>query len=95
MPPVMPPIGPRREMAGRRQSPGLCGRTGRLVKRFLAVGVLTLLLCLGVFYLYLGGEPFSGDPGWIGYVAMAIGLLAAIVLGVGLVLLILRRKPGD
>ena len=62
----------------------------------IAVGVLMLLLCLGVGYLYVGWQPFTGKAGFslsaTGYFAMAIGLLAALLLGVGLTLLILRGK---
>jgi nitrate reductase gamma subunit len=62
----------------------------------IAVGVLMLLLCFGIGYLYVGWQPFTHKPGFslsaTGYFAMAVGLLASLVLGAGLTLLILRRK---
>jgi hypothetical protein len=60
----------------------------------IAVGTLTLLLCLGIGSLYVGLGPGSSLTG-VGYVAMAVGLAAAILLGVGLTLLILHGKRGD
>jgi len=56
----------------------------------IAVGALTLVLCVGICLLYVGT---SLSP--TGYIAMAIGLLAAILLGVGLVLLVNRDKRRD
>jgi hypothetical protein len=60
----------------------------------MAVGVLALALCLGVVLLFVGWEPFR--PGFsltgTGWAAMAIGLLAALLLCVGLTLLILDGK---
>ena len=75
-------------MATRSKSPA-----GRLI----AVGVLTLLLCLGVVLLYVGWEPFTHrvegfSLSRTGYVGMALGLVAALVLGAGLTALILSRK---
>ncbi len=60
----------------------------------LAIGVLTLLLCFGISLLFVGGQPGSALS-LIGYIAMTLGLLAAIVLGVGLALLINRNKHDD
>lgn len=57
----------------------------------IAVGALTLLLCLGVGSIYVGWGPGPALSG-VGFVAMAIGLVAAVLLGIGLVLLILRGK---
>lgn len=62
------------------------------IARIIAVGVLTVLLCLGIAVIYAGWPPFDGRPGFsltdTGYVAMAIGLTAAILLGLGIGLLI-------
>lgn len=62
------------------------------IARLFAVGVVTVLLCLGIAVLYAGWPPFVGKPGFsltdTGYVAMAIGLTAAILLGLGIGLLI-------
>jgi hypothetical protein len=52
-----------------------------------AIVTLTLALCLGIGFLYIGwhpGAPLSAT----GYIAMAVGLVAAIVLGVGLAMLV-------
>jgi hypothetical protein len=57
----------------------------------LAIGVLTLMLCLGISLLYVGWQPGS-TLGFVGYVAMTLGLLAAIVLGVGLALLVHNKR---
>jgi len=57
----------------------------------IAIGLLTLVLCLGIGLVYLGGDP-AAPVGPIGYVAMGLGLLAAIMLGVGLVLLPGNRR---
>ena len=62
----------------------------------IAVGVLTLLICLGVIWVYVGWGPLVGEPGFVltgtGYAAMALGLVAAIVLGIGLAALILSNR---
>jgi hypothetical protein len=62
----------------------------------VAVGVLTLVLCLGVIYIYVGWEPFMGKPGFAmtraGVVGMALGLLAALLLGIGLAILIIHGR---
>ena len=65
----------------------------------IAVCLFTLLLCLGVIFVYVGWEPFAGKPGFslseTGYAAMAIGLIATLMLGVGLVTLILSGRRKD
>jgi hypothetical protein len=75
--------------------------SGRLAKRsklrvgpMLVIGVLTLMLCLGISLLYVGWQPGS-TLNLVGYVAMTLGLVAAIVLGVGLALLIHHNKRDD
>jgi hypothetical protein len=60
----------------------------------LAIVVLTLMLCLGISLLYVGWQPGSALS-LIGYIAMTLGLLAAIVLGVGLALLVHRNKRDE
>ena len=71
-------------------------RTKSPVRPLIAVAFLTLALCVGVIYLYVGWEPFTGQPGFSmtrsGYVGMALGLLAALVLGIGLATLIVHGK---
>ena len=57
----------------------------------VAIGAVTLVLCVSISLLYVGWQPGS-SLSLTGYIAMAIGLLAAILLGVGLVLLIHRDK---
>ncbi len=60
----------------------------------IAIAILTLVLCAGIGLLYVGWQPGS-TLSMIGYIAMALGLLAAILLGVGLFLLIHRDNRGD
>src|SRR5215813_13527406 len=62
----------------------------------IAAGTFTLMLFLGVIYVYVGWGPLVGDSSLVltttGFVAMAIGLLAVLVLGVGLMALILSGR---
>lgn len=58
----------------------------------IAIGVLTLLLCVGIAFVHAGGEPGSSTTTIIGYAAMGLGLVAAVLLGVGLCLLIHHDK---
>ena len=61
----------------------------------ITVVLLTLVVCLGIGLLYINWQPGSTlnvGLGLIGYIAMALGLLAAILLGVGIILLIHRNK---
>jgi hypothetical protein len=60
----------------------------------IAIGALTLVLCVSIGSLYVGWQPGS-SLNLTGYVAMALGLVAAIVLGVGLTLLIHHDKRRD
>jgi ABC-type multidrug transport system permease subunit len=59
----------------------------------IAIGALTLALCVSIGSLYVGLQPGS-SLSLTGYIAMALGLLATIMLGVGIVLLIHHDK-GD
>lgn len=62
----------------------------------VAIVLLTLVLCVGIGVLYIGWQPGSNlGLSLTGYVAMALGLLAAILLGVGLVWLIHCDKQRD
>ena len=71
-------------------------RSRSQVGPLIAVSGLTLLLCLGVVALYIGWDSVTGKAGFsltgTGYVAMAVGLIAALLLGVGLALLIVHGK---
>jgi uncharacterized membrane protein YphA (DoxX/SURF4 family) len=71
-------------------------RTTVRMARLFTVGVLTLLLCLGIGVLYAGWPPFVGKPGYsltdTGYAAMALGLIAVILFGLGIALLIHHDK---
>ena len=74
---------------------------GRLARRSklrvgptIAVGALTLVLCVSISLLYVGWQSGS-SLSFTGFIAMALGLLAAIVLGIGIVLLIHHDKRGD
>ena len=57
----------------------------------IAIGAVTLVLCVSISLLYVGWQPGS-SLSLTGYIAMAVGLLAAILLGVGLVLLVHHDK---
>ena len=54
-----------------------------------AIGALTLVLCVSIGLLYVGWQPGS-SLNLTGFVAMALGLVAAILLGIGLLLLVHR-----
>src|SRR5258708_9288614 len=95
----LPPVCPRHVAAEYRQSVRSSGESTTLAKRstmrtarMCGVCVLTLLLCLGIGILYAGWPPFVGKPGYsltgTGYAAMALGLSAVILFGLGLALLI-------
>jgi len=55
------------------------------------IGVLTAVLCVGISLLYVGWEPES-TLNAVGYAAMVTGLLASLLLGLGLSLLVLSRR---
>jgi hypothetical protein len=56
-----------------------------------AIVALTLALCLGIGFVYVGWSPDAPLSG-TGYVAMALGLVAAIVLGIGLTMLVHNKR---
>jgi hypothetical protein len=60
----------------------------------IAIGALTLVLCISIGLLYVGWQPGS-SLSITGYIAMALGLLAAILLGTGVILLIHHDKRSD
>jgi hypothetical protein len=60
----------------------------------IAIGVLTLLACVGIGFLYAGSEPGT-NTSIIGYIAMGLGVVAALLLGIGLTLLIHSNKHTD
>lgn len=60
----------------------------------IAIGVMTLLVCVGIGLLYAGGEPGTNTT-LIGYVAMGLGVVAALLLGVGLTLLVHYDRGTD
>jgi uncharacterized membrane protein YphA (DoxX/SURF4 family) len=74
----------------------LTRRTTARLARLLTVGVLTLLLCLGIGVIYAGWPPFVGKPGYslsgTGYAAMALGLTAVVLFGLGIALLVHHDK---
>ena len=90
----MPTIGALLREAGRLENRSKPRISKPHIGPLIAVGTLTLLLCLGVGSLYVGLGPGSSLTG-VGYIAMGIGLAAAILLGVGLTLLILHDKRND
>lgn len=89
-----PTIG--RNNAGKPRGGRLPKRTKLRVVPTIAIGVLTLVVCAGIGLIYLGGDHgSSGVTNVIGYAAMVLGLVAALMLGIGLVLLINRDKHRD
>jgi putative Mn2+ efflux pump MntP len=65
----------------------MANRTKLRIAPLCAIGTLILALCLGIGFLYVGWHP--GAPlTATGYIAMALGLVAAIVLGIGLAMLV-------
>jgi hypothetical protein len=60
----------------------------------VAIGVLTALTCVAIGFVYIGGDP-GATTTIIGYVAMGLGFLAVILLGVGVALLIHHGKRSD
>ena len=60
----------------------------------VVIGVLTVLACVAIGFIYIGGDP-GATATIIGYIAMGIGFLATILLGVGVALLIHHGKRSD
>jgi hypothetical protein len=60
----------------------------------IVIGVLTVLACVAIGFIYIGGDP-GATTTIIGYAAMGLGLLAAILLGVGVALLIHHDRHSD
>lgn len=60
----------------------------------IVIGVLTLLVCVGIGFLYAGTEPGT-NTSIIAYIAMGLGVVAALMLGVGLALLIHHDRRSD
>lgn len=74
-----------------REHRRLARRSKLRVGPTIAVGAVTLVLCVSIGLLYIGWQPGS-TLSLTGYVAMALGVVAAILLGIGLVLLIHHDK---
>lgn len=69
----------------------MANRSKLRVAPTIAIVTLTLALCLGIGFLYVGWSadaPLSAT----GYVAMALGLVAAIVLGIGVAMLVHAKR---
>ena len=68
---------------------------------WILLAVLLALLGLAIYFLYVGWDPAEGDPGHqmsaAGYVAMALGIVVTLALGVGLMALVFHssRKGHD
>lgn len=60
----------------------------------IAIGVVTLMVCVGIGLLYAGSEPGTNTT-LIGYIAMGLGVVAALLLGVGLTLLVHHDRGTD
>ncbi len=56
-----------------------------------AIVTLTLALCLGIGFLYVGWHPDAPLTA-TGYIAMALGLVAAVLLGIGLAMLVHSKR---
>jgi hypothetical protein len=63
------------------------------------IAFLSLLLCLAGLFLYVGWDPAGDDPRYAmtgaGYVAMAMGIVVAVLLGVGLMTLLFYSSRHD
>ena len=62
-------------------------RTKLRLAPLCAIGTLTLALCLGIGFVYVGWHP-DAPLSATGYIAMALGLVAAILLGIGVAMLV-------
>ena len=64
----------------------------RPVGAWIVLVVLVAFLILAIAFVYVGWGPGEGEPGQqmstAGYVAMALGILATLGLGVGLMALV-------
>jgi hypothetical protein len=60
----------------------------------VVIGALTVLACVGIGFIYVDSGP-DETATIIGYVAMGLGFMAAILLGVALVLLIHHDRRSD
>ena len=69
----------------------MANRSKMRVAPMCAIVALTLVLCLGIGFLYVGWSP-DAPLSATGYVGMALGLAAAIVLGVGLAMLVHNKR---
>lgn len=70
-------------------------RTKLRVGPTIVIGVLTLVVCVGIGFLYVDGEPGNRTTAVIGYAALGLALVAVLMLGLGLALLIHRDKHSD
>jgi len=66
-------------------------KVSKRVGAIVAVGTLTVAVCVGISLLYVGWEP-GATLNAVGVAAMGVGILAAILLGLGISLLILTRR---
>lgn len=66
------------------------------VGSWILLAVLVALLGLAIRFLYVGWDPAEGDLGHqmsaAGYVAMALGIVVTLALGVGLMALIFHSN---
>ena len=64
----------------------------RHVGAWIVLAVLVTFLCLAIAFMYVGWGPGEGEPGQqmstAGYVAMALGIIATLGLGTGLMALV-------
>jgi formate hydrogenlyase subunit 3/multisubunit Na+/H+ antiporter MnhD subunit len=62
------------------------------VGTWIVLAVLVAFLCAAIVFMYVGWEPAEGERGQemstAGYVAMALGILATLGLGIGLMALV-------
>ena len=73
------------------------------MKRFggtwLTIAGLGLILALALAFLYVGSSPPAGEQGSAisthGYIAMALGIVATLALGIGLMSLIFYSNRHD
>jgi hypothetical protein len=70
---------------------------GNKLGTWFLVAVLLALLALAIYVAVSGWEKGAGgtDVSTAGYVAMALGILATLALGIGLMVLMFRSRDGE
>ena len=66
---------------------------------WIVLGFLSLLLFLAGMFLYVGWDPAGDDPNYAmtgaGYIAMTMGIVVTVLLGMGLMTLVFYSSRHD